>query len=146
MVAFVIPDSLWTSLAGALFGSLVASGVVGYLTQKWIESRERRNRRDELRLELYLEIVDLVLDNEFEIARRGIEGEIPAVDIQKKRLRISHRLKLLGSQEVREAYREYTQLVFQETARPVEHRPENPNDVVEARDDLIAAMSKDAVR
>lgn len=141
--AFSVPDALLGSLAGALFGSLIASAIVAYLTQTWIERRERRNRRDDLRLELYLEVVDLVLDNEFAIAERGADGKIAAAELQTKELRISHRLKLLGSEPVQVAYRTYRNLVFQETAHPLEERPRNPNDVVDARDRLIDVMAKD---
>ena len=144
LLAFIISDALWTTLAGALFSGLIASSVVAYLSQNWIEKRERRNRRDDLRLELYLEVVDLVLDNELALAERGAEGTIAPVELQTKRLRISHRLKLLGSQPVRDAYDAYRQSVFQETAHPVENRPKDPDDVVRARDHLIELMAKDA--
>lgn len=65
------------AFAAALFGGLIATGVVAYLTQKWIGKRERRNRRDDLRLELYLDVVDLVLDNALTLAEGGSHGEIP---------------------------------------------------------------------
>jgi hypothetical protein len=42
--------SVWHVLIGAFSGSLVAAGIVAWFTQKWIEGRERRNRRDDLRL------------------------------------------------------------------------------------------------
>jgi hypothetical protein len=143
LLAFTIPDALWPTFAGALSGSLIASGIVAYLTQNWIEKRERRNRRDDLRLELYLKAVDLVLDNELALAKRGTEGTIAPAELQTKRLRISHRLKMLGSQPVREAYDAYGRLVFQETAHSVQDRPKNPDDVVRARDHLIELMAKD---
>ena len=136
--AFAIPNEFSTAVIGAIFG-----GFVVYLTQKLTERRERRNRRDELRLELYLEVVDLVLDNQLALAARGAEGAIPPVELQTKRLRISHRLKLLGSADVQAAYDAYRHLVFQETAHPIENRPQNPNDVDGARDKLIDLMAKD---
>ncbi len=135
--------SIWNTLAGAFFGSLLASGIVGWLTQRWIERRERRKKRDDLRLDLYLDVVDLILNNEIAIAERGAEGQIAPVELQAKRLRISHRLKLLGSASVRQAYKDYSRLVFQETAHPVEHRPPNPDEVVHARDILIEEMASD---
>jgi hypothetical protein len=94
-------------------------------------------------LELYLEVVDLVLDNELALAERGAEGTIAPAELQTKRLRISHRLKLLGSQPVRDAYDAYHRLVFQETAHAVQDRPKNPDDVVRARDHLLKLMAKD---
>jgi hypothetical protein len=143
--------SIWETLAGvlagalggALFGSLIAAGIVAWWTQKWIEGRERRNRRDDLRLDLYQEIVDLVLDNDELLARRSAEGENPPVELQKKWFRVSHRLKLLGSQPVKEAYHAYYMLVYKETAHAIQFRPRDPNDVVRARDQLIEAMAKD---
>ena len=143
LVAFSVADAFWNTLAGALFGGLMASGIVAYLTQRWIEKRERRNRRDDLRLELYLEVVDLVLDNELALAKRGSQGEIPPLELQTKRIRISHHLKLLGSAPVRAAYDKYRKLVFDETAHSREHRPDDPEEVVRARDKLIEAMGKD---
>lgn len=56
---------------------------------------------------------------------------------------LPYRLKLLGSQTVLEAYDTYDKLVFQSTAHPIQHRPENPNAVVHARDRLVDMMAKD---
>ena len=142
-IAFTIPDALLNTFAAALFGGLVASAVVAYPTQRFIERRERRNRRDELRLELYLEVVDLVLDNELAIAECGAEGDIAPAELQTKRLRISHRLRLLGANSVVSGYDAYCGLVVKETALPIEQRPNNPDDVVQARDNLIEVMAKD---
>lgn len=136
--------TIWNTIAGAFFGSLFATGIVAWLTQKWIERRERRQRRDELRVELYLEVVDLILNNEVSIAGRGSEGAIPPLELQRKRLRIGHRLKLLGSPSVREAYDDYRRLVFEETVHPIEHRPCDPDEVVQARNRLVDFMAKDA--
>lgn len=134
---------LLQTLIGALIGGLLATGIIAHLTQKWIEQRERRRKRDQLRLELYLDIVDLVLDNELAIAERGQEGQIPPIELQRSRLRASHRLKLLGSPTVKNAYKKYSRLVFQETAHPIQYRPSDPDEVVHARDTLIAAMAND---
>lgn len=141
-MAFIVPDALWNTFATATFGALLASVIVAYLTQRLTEKRERRNRRDQLRLDLYVDVVDLVLDNELAIAERGTESTIPPVELQTKRIRISHRLKLLGSQGVREAYDGYRSLVFQETARSIEFRSKR-DEVDAARDKLIELMSRD---
>ena len=118
--------------------------------ESWAGSRRNGSREengetgdDDLRLDLYLEIVDLVLDNELLLAQRGAEGDIPPVEIQRKWFRVSHRLKLLGSQSVKDAYHTYYTLVHKETAHPIQFRPEDPNDVVRAREQLIEAMAKD---
>ena len=141
--AFLIPETVWGSVAGALLGSLLATGVVAYLTQWWIEGRELRNRRDQSRLELYLEVIDLVLDNELAIAQRGSEGSIASIELQTQRLRISHRLILLGPQTVNDAYNRYRTLVFQETAHDRLNRPSNPDDVVNARNKLLELMASE---
>lgn len=135
--------SILQTLAGAFFGSLVAAVVVAWFTQKWTAGRERRNRRDNLRLDLYLEIVDLVLDNDLALASRTAASSIPPVELQRKWYRVSHRLKLLGSQPVKEVYDAYNSLVFQKTAHPVEFRSRDPKEVVRARDRLIEAMAND---
>ena len=126
-----------------LVGSLLSAGFVAWLTQVLIQRRERRGRRDDLRRDLYLDIVDLVLDNELVIAESGMEGKLPPPKIQSKRIRAAHRLKLIGSKRVREAYDEYDRLVFQETAQPLQFRSKDPHEVVRAREALIAAMAAD---
>lgn len=142
-VAFEIPDIVWSTLAG----SLMAAGLVAYLTQRWIEKRERRDRRDELRLELYVDVVDLVLKNETVLASRSGRVEIPPNDLQTERLRIQHCLKLLASDVVRNAYGEYRKLIDSENAQSIQYRSNNPDghisrdDVDKARDILIELMS-----
>jgi len=131
------------TILSVLLGSLFAAAIVAFLTQRLIEQRERRAKRDQLRLDLYLDIVDLVLENELAITMSTSGGENPPVELQARRIRASHRLKLLGSARVKEAYRKYSHLVFQETALPRNARPADPEDVVRARDALIAAMAND---
>ena len=121
------------------FGGLI----VAYHTQKLIEKRERRNRRDDLRLELYLDVVDLVLDNERELAERSPEGKTASMELQTKRKRISHRLKLLASKIVQDAYKAYHELMVQETEYSVKDRPKNIAGVHRAQDQLIKLMAKD---
>lgn len=131
------------ALVTVLFGSLFAGAVVAFWTQQWTGNRERQNRRDDLRLKLYLDVVDLVMDNELELAERGFEGKIPPREIQTKRIHIRHRLRLLGSPLVLDAYEKYKALVGRSIENPREHRPENPDDVVNAREQLIDAMARE---
>jgi hypothetical protein len=134
---------IWNTLAGAFFGSLVATLIVARLTQGWIETRERRNRRDDLRLQLYLDVVDLVLENERALAHSDATGRFPPEDLQTRRIHISHRLTLLASPAVQEAYQQYARVVFQETAQDLQFRSKDPHEVVRARDRLIHAMAAD---
>jgi hypothetical protein len=139
--AFDAPNAIVNTIAAAFFGSLVAAAIVAFLTQWWIEKRERRDRRDELRLQLYLDVVDLVLDNQLELATRGIEGKIPPTELQAKQFGIHHRLRLLGPQHVLTTYDEYVLLVFKSTAHPIQDRPSDPEAVTHARERLIDAMA-----
>ena len=143
LLACAISEKLWTSLNSAIFCSLLAAAIVAYLTQRFVEKRERRNYRDELRLKLYLEVVDLVQDNELALAERGAEGCIPPVKLQAKRYRILHSLKLLGPKDVLDSYDTYDQLVYKSTVHPIEQRPKNPDDVVDAKNKLIELMAKE---
>jgi hypothetical protein len=132
------------ALGGALFGSLAAAGIVAWWTQKWTEGRERRNRRDDLRLGLYLEIVEIVLDNDVLLAKRSTEGDDLPIELQRKWFGVSHRLKLLGSQPVKNAYHAYYTLVHKEVAHGIQFWAKDPNEVTRVRDCLIDAMANDA--
>jgi len=129
--------------AGAFLGGALAGCIVAWLTQRFIERRERRTRRDELRLELYLDVVDLILKDERALAEQGARGQIPPAELQTDRLRIRHRLELLASPPAREAYKSYHHLVFVETAHDLKDRPADPDEVTRARDRLIATMVDD---
>lgn len=137
--ALSLPEA---SLFTAAF-SLLTAAFVAFLTQRWIERREQRNRLHALKLQLYLDAVDLIMDNELALAMRGIEGEIPPIELQAKRTRIHHRLKLLGSKAVLAAYDKYDMLVFQSTAHPLQHRPQNPEEVVYTCDRFVDMMAED---
>ena len=141
-----VPGAVWNVVANItyiLIGSLMGAGIVAFLTQYWAGKRERRDRRDNLRLELYQNVVDLVMGNECELAERGFEGKIPPREIQTKRIHIRHRLRLLGSPLVLDAYEKYKELIGQSTENPLEQRPKNPDDVVNAREQLIDAMARE---
>lgn len=142
VMACTIIEKLWTSVNSAIFCSLLAAAIAAYLTQRFAEKRERRNYRDELRLKLYLEVVDLVQNNELALAERGAEGYIPPVELQSKRYRILHSLKLLGSKDVLDSYDAYDLLVYRATVHPIEQRPQNTN-VVDARNKLIELMANE---
>jgi len=117
--------------------------VIALMTQKWMEKRERRSRRDEMKLELYVEVIGLILLNEQALAEAGGEGQHPSLELQKNRVAVSHRLKLLASKPVQEAYCDYDARTFQESVYPVDQRSSNPSDVVKSREALIQAMAAD---
>ena len=126
-------------------GALFLPSWFAFLTQRWIERRERRNRRDDLRLGVYTEAIDLIIENEKAMSEAGDGTEnspFGPLDLQIRQRNISHRLKLLAPTSVQEAYRSYAKLVFQEM-QPVGERPRNPDDVVRAREALIDAMARD---
>jgi hypothetical protein len=67
-------DALF-NLIGGFSGAFLGAALVAWLTQRLIEGRERRDRRDRLRLELYPEVVDLVLDNELPSPNAAVRGD-----------------------------------------------------------------------
>lgn len=139
-----MPDPIWQSIVAGTIGLVgVMAGV--WLTQRQSEKRERRNRRDEVLLDLYLDVIKLVVDNEeaLALARGRDTGETPPIDLGKKRVDIYHRLRLIASKPVQEAYINYKKLVFEETELGVQHRPPNPGAVSDMRDLLIQRMAED---
>ncbi len=140
---FGVPDAPHTMLhilAAAFFGSLVAAATVAFLTQWWTERRERRNRRHDLRLKLYMEIIALVEVNELALAEKGAGGCIPPAEIQAKRIGARHRLKLLGTQSALDAYEKYNRLVRKALEESVGSRPAN-DEICSAREHLIDVMA-----
>ena len=124
------------------FGDLINN----FFTQRWIGKRERRNRRDDLRLKLYSEVNNLILDNEQEWAERGTEGKNPSMELQAKRIDILNRLKIHAPKKVQDAYDKYRKLVFQEIENPIKDRPKNTNEFHRAHDQLIELIAKDTQR
>ena len=133
---FVVP--LLVAIVTLLGGIFIA-----IINQVLTARRERLSKREQIKLELYVDIVDLIMLNTEVLANRSAEGSTPSIDTQKQRIRISHRLALLASQNVIDAYNEYRKLVFEETEQPLEYRPRNPNEVHDKRDVLIKRMRQD---
>ena len=75
-----------------------------FVGQRWTEIRERRNRRDELKLELYLDVVPLIIDDAKTIAKTGEPRVMPPLEHQGKQLSIRHRLMLLAPNAILDAY------------------------------------------
>ena len=94
-------------------------------------------------LELYLDVIDVIMDNELAMAKRAAEGGNLPEELQVKRIAISHRLKLLAPDPIQSAYKSYSHLTFQEIAHDTGHLPENPDEVNCVREHLIKTMKAD---
>jgi hypothetical protein len=115
--------------------------VVGvFVGQRWSEMRERRNRRDELKLELYLEVVPLIIEDQKTIVETDMPRSMPSLEHQGKQHSIRHRLMLLAPDSVLMAYNDYHSEVFKQTTQP---DSTNRHFVTEARERLIKAMRPD---
>jgi hypothetical protein len=136
-----IPDTILGPVISALLGALIGGIISGYFTQKWIEKRELRDRRDNMRLNLYLKVINLILKNKKEIGQSQSTTSIPSLDIQLQRLKIKHCLKLLAPNDLYVTFEKYDNLVFQKTAQDIQFRPAS-YEVAKAEDDLLEKMSK----
>lgn len=148
----------WETLILACVQALVAASLAGWLvawlTQKWIERRERRNRRYDLCLEVYGDIIEWIDEMETAVADWDGSARTLPLDLQRKRLRLYARLRLLSSTVVQAAFDNYKLLM--------RHRYEDSRDMqqgyverngwqegdlhaksLEARDRLIDAMTAD---
>lgn len=132
------------AVLAAGFGGFLAAWMVGSRTQKWIEQRERRNRRDQLRVELYLDVIGWIEKTEAAIAQGDGTGRIMDMEMQRERLNLWARLELLGSAAVKEAYAKYKQLARSQYEDPLERRePHISEKTWDARQYLIQAMAAD---
>ncbi len=139
----MLQTAIWDSIMGALIGSSIPTIIVARLTQRWIERRERRHRRDELRLEVYVEVVGLTPVINAIISGLGPERFDLPIEQQQKIARIGDCLKLLGSPAVIEAYDNYRDEMYKRIDHPAERRPLNRTDVARSRDRLVDAMARD---
>jgi len=135
--------TIWESIVGALIGSSIPTIIVARLTQCWIEHRERRHRRDELRLDVYVEVVGLIPDIGAIISGLGPERFDLPIELQQKIARIGDCLRLLGSPAVIEAYDNYREQIYKRIDNPAERRPLDRTDVARACDRLVDAMARD---
>ena len=139
----MLQTAIWDSIMGALIGSSIPTIIVARLTQRWIERRERRHRRDELRLEVYVEVVGLTPVIDAIISGLGPERFDLPIEQQQKIARIGDCLKLLGSPAVIEAYDNYRDQMYKRIDHPAERRPLDRTDVARSRDRLVDAMARD---
>jgi len=137
-IAVAVVSAICTS---ALNG-VVAASILAFVSHRFAESRDIRGRRDQLRLELYTDLIQLILKNEEELGGRDQTGKPSPIPLQAERLGIRHRLRLLGSTSVNEHYAKYAKLVFRSTNLPMDQWPPR-NDVDLARDELVNTMAID---
>jgi len=126
----------------AVLSSLIAGGFIAFLTQRLTEQRERRTHRDELRLDLYLEVVQLVID--YMTARRALEYEavLPPQELGARGMALHYRLRLVGSAQVLELFDKYK--VAAAGSVVAEHSRRTPGkELGDARDLLLEAMARE---
>ena len=119
--------------------TFLAGAAVTWITPILTAKREHRSRSDALRLETYDKTIDLVVENEKALAGRHPDGQAVPIELQITRLRMLHRLRLVGSPTAVLFYEAYAKLVFSSTALPIDRWPPR-EEVDRARDDLLKAM------
>lgn len=132
-----------TELATLVFGAavgVIASVATSVTTHLLSRNRDVAQRRDQLRADLYGELIDLIVTNEELHARRTGDFSTPDIDIQKRRLRARHRLQLVATDKTIAAYEKYNDLLRTETEMPRDQWPADPSAVYDARDALTSAM------
>lgn len=127
-----------TVVAAVIAGSFTLVGL--FVGHQWSERRERRNRRDELQLELYIDAIALITDDARMMIQIKEPRQVAPPEHQAKQHAIRHRLKLLASPAVQNAYDEYHARVFQETA---DASGGHSRQYLDARDEFIAKMRAD---
>ena len=115
----------------------VATSLITYLLSR---TRDVAQQRDQLRAELYGELIDLVVTNEELHATRTGDFATTDIEMQKRRLKARHRLRLVAKDETIAAYDRYNHLLWTETEMPRDQWPDDPSAVFNARDELISAM------
>jgi hypothetical protein len=127
-----------TVVGAILAGSFTLVGP--FVGHQWSERRERRNRRDELQLDLYVDAVSLIIDDAMMMLEMKEPNQVAPPEHQAKQHAIRHRLKLLGSPAAQEAYTEYHTWVFRETANASGGHSQQ---YLDARDKFLAKMRAD---
>jgi len=115
----------------------IAGGVFAHL---WSQSRDRENRREQTRRELYLAVIALILEDSKVIAETDQPRSMPTLEHQAKQHSIRHRLMLLAPKSVFNAYNSYHSEVFKQTTHP---DAGTRHFVTKARDNLITDMRAD---
>jgi hypothetical protein len=112
----------------------------GFFAHLWSQSRDRENRREQTRRELYLDVVALILEDSVLIAKTDLPRSMPSLDHQAKQHSVRHRLMLLAPRSVFNAYNTYHSEVFKQATHP---DLATQRFVTEARDKLIEQMRAD---
>jgi hypothetical protein len=112
----------------------------GFFAHLWSQSRDRENRREQTRRELYLDVVALILDDSKVIAETAQPRSMPTLEHQAKQHSIRHQLMLLAPKGVFDAYNSYHSEVFKQTTHP---DLATRHFVTKTRDKLIREMRTD---
>ncbi|MDA8746140.1 hypothetical protein N9N28_16060 [Rubripirellula amarantea] len=129
---------LFAAAVGVL--SSIATALVSHFL---VRKREVLANRDKLRLRLYTDITDWIVENEELHASRTGDFSTPDIEIQRRRLRIYHRLRLVASSPTLEAYKQYRKLLYTETELPRDQWPSDPSAIFDARDHFVDRLRDD---
>jgi hypothetical protein len=134
-----------TAASGAVLNGIVAAGVMAFATHWLAGRRDKHSRRDQLRLELYNDLIGLILKNEIAIANRGGDGRLPPAELQAEQISFIYRFRLLSPKNIQETYETYKHLIFQSLAQDPVYRPDR-GAVDKARDKLLEMVFENANR
>ncbi len=132
--------SVVSSIIIAVVSASVSGTIVAVLSQWLIAKRERRAWKDNLRLDLYSAVIELVGEYAEAKGRQSMNESTLSVPLQKRTIELRSRLVILGSPNVRECYTQYVALARQSIERRIDERPEN-DDVDRCRDALLKGMA-----
>jgi hypothetical protein len=122
-------DSL--TIVGTIAG-LVVGFLTAYFTHRWSQGRLLEDRRDDLRLNLYLELLKASAEHHRTILK------ISSLDCLTEFISFAARLNVLGSKPVVDAYSEYLDALMAEI-----EGDRDPGGLIDDRDAIVAAMAND---
>lgn len=125
----------------AVVAAIFTGGLAGAVfTQFMSAKRELKLRRDQLRLDLYQRIIDLISD--FERIRSNSEYFAPA-QFQSEQIRIAHRVGLLASSPVSETYKQLIAAMYCVIDDDTKKHAEGQKSVDSLKFDLVRLMRKE---
>lgn len=118
---------------------VIASVATSAVTHLLPRTRDVAHRRDQIRADLYGELIDLIVANE-ELDANRAKFSVSGVEIQKRRLRARHRLLLVATDSTIAAYDNYNAVLRADAEVPRDQWPDDRSAVFDARDALVVAM------